>query len=148
MSGRSLMGMKKFATINTAQAATATSVAELIRLGETYNVNFVPYRPVILKALLDIIPNKVTGEKFTQKTFAEVCTETAKNMGIKARGGKPLQITQRTVSNYCNPKEDGTKPDSDVLEVMSEVLGVFLVPGLDRTVSTERILEHIKNLYQ
>lgn len=140
----SLMEMGKFATINDERAAMARTIDELIKLGDIYKVHFVPYRPAILDFLLDVIPNRETGEKFTQKTFAAACTETAARMGVMARGDKPLEITQRTVSNYCDASKKGTKPNADVLEVMSEVLGVYLVPGLDRSVDTEKILANIK----
>lgn len=150
MGGRSLMKNKPFANISIDHRwVVAETVSKLIDLGDKYGVIFVPYRPVILKFLLDTIPDE-NNSGFTQSSFADACAKKAEEMGVLARGGKPLQITQKTVSNYCNPSMDGTRPDTDILEVMSEVLGVHLVPGLDRSLGedgTQKVLDYIKKLH-
>jgi len=93
----------------------------------------VPYRSELLKELLDIVPDRQTKKKFTQALFAERCVEVAAKRGIR------VTVSQKTISNYLS---GSTKPDSDMLEFMGEVLRV--VPNPDWTkqhVSSQDIID-------
>lgn len=133
--------MTKFATITTTSGLLALT-SEIIKLGKGRRVLLVPYHYKVLAELLEIIPDKKAGKKkFTQARLAECVTELAKARGYD----KKYYLSQKTVSSYCRGE---FVPDAIGLDLMGDVLGVFLVPGLDRQVDTRQILDYIKKLHQ